>query len=339
MLLMVEEGIRGGICQAIYRYAKANNEYMNNYNKRKKISYIMYLDAKSLYGWAMSQKLPINSFKWVKYLTHFKEEFIKNYDENSDIGYFLEVDLEYQKKLFNLRKDLQFLPERKKLEKVKKLVCSIGDTKRHVIHIRAVKQALNHGLILKGVHRVVKFNPEAWLKPYIDMNTKLRKEAKNEFEKDFFKLMNNTVFRKTMENVRYHTDLKLVTTDEERNKLVSEPNYHTTKHFSENLLAIEMRKTKVKMNNPVYLGMSILDISKMLIYEFWYAYMKPKHGDKAKLCYINTDSFVIHTITDDFYRDIANDVERWFDTSNYDENDDIQKVMSKRYEQKSNWFV
>ena len=339
MLLMVEEGIRGGICQAIHRYAKANNEYMNNYNKRKTISYIMYLDANNLYGWAMSQKLPINSFKWVKYLTHFKEEFIKNYDENSDIGYFLEVDLEYQKKLFNLRKDLLFLPERKKLEKVKKLLCSIEDKKRHIIHIRALKQALNHGLILKGVHRVVKFNQEAWLKPYIDMNTKLRKEAKNEFEKDFFKLMNNTVFRKTMENVRNHTDLKLVTTDKERNKLVSEPNYHTTKHFSENILAIEMRKTKVKMNNPVYLGMSILDISKMLIFEFWYAYIKPKHGDKAKLCYINTDSFVIHIITDDFYRDIANDVERWFDTSNYDENDDIQKVMSKRYEQKSNWFV
>ena len=177
------------------------------------------------------------------------------------------------------------------------------------------------------------------MKPYIDMNTKLRKEAKNEFEKDFFKLMNNTVFRKTMENVRNHTDLKLVTTNKERNKLVSEPNYHTTKHFSENILAIEMRKTKVKMNNPVYLGMSILDISKMLIFEFWYSYIKPKHGDKAKLCYINTDSFVIHIITDDFYRDIANDVERWFDTSNYDENDDIQKVMSKRYEQKSNWFV
>ena len=124
-----------------------------------------------------------------------------------------------------------------------------------------------------------------------------------------------------MENVRKHRDIKLVTTDEKRNKLVSEPNYHTTKRFSENLLATEMKKTKVKMNKPVYLGMSILDISKTLMYEFWYDYVKPKYKDKAKLCYMDTDSFVINIFTEDFFEDINNDVERWFDTSNYDEND------------------
>ena len=152
------------------------------------------------------------------------------------------------------------------------------------------------------------------------MNTKLRKEAKNEFEKVFFKLMNNSIFRKTMENVRNNRNIKLVTTDEKRNKLLSEPNYHTTKHFSENLLAIEMKKAKVIMNKPVYLGMSILNISKTLMYEFCYDYIKPKYGYKAKLCYIDTDSFVIHIETEDFYKDIPDDVERWFDTSNYDEN-------------------
>ena len=164
----------------------------------------------------------------------------------------------------------------------------------------ALKQALNHGLVLKRVRRVIQFNQKAWLKPYIDMNTKLRKEAKNEFEKDFFKLMNNSVFGKTMEKVINHRDIKLVTTDEKRSKLVSESNYHTTKYFSENLLAIEMKKTKVKMNKPVYLGMSILDISKTLMYEFWYDYIKPKYGDRAKLCYMDTDGFVIHIITEDF---------------------------------------
>ena len=152
------------------------------------------------------------------------------------------------------------------------------------------------------------------------MNTKLRKEAKNEFEKDFFKLMNNSVFGKTVENVRNHRDIKLVTTDGKRNKLVSEPNYHTTKCFSENLLATEMKKTKVKMNKPVYLGMSILDISKTLMYEFWYDYIKPKYGGRAKLCCMDTDSIIILIITEDFYKYIANDVERWFDTFNYDEN-------------------
>ena len=142
------------------------------------------------------------------------------------------------------------------------------------------------------------------------MNIKLRKEAKNGFEKNFFKLMNNSVFGKTMENVRKHRDIKLVTTDEKRNKLVSEPNYHTTKRFSENLLAIEMKKTKVKMNKPVCLGMSILDINETLMYTFWYDYFKPKYEDRAKLCYTDTDSFVIHIITEDFFVDISDDAER-----------------------------
>ena len=129
------------------------------------------------------------------------------------------------------------------------------------------------------------------------MNTILKQEAKNDFEKDFFKLMNNSIFGKTIENVRKHRDIKLVTTDEKRNKLVSEPNYHTTKRFSENLLAIEMKKTKVKINKPIYLGMSISDISKTLMYEFRYDYFKPKYGDKAKSCYTDTDSFIIHIKT------------------------------------------
>ena len=127
MLLMVEEGIRGGICQAIYRYAKASNKYMNNYDKRKLTSFLMYLDANNLYGWVMSQKLPANGFKWVEKLSKFNERFIKSYNENSDIGYFLEVDVEYPKKLFNSHKDLPFLPERRKLQKVEKLVCIIED--------------------------------------------------------------------------------------------------------------------------------------------------------------------------------------------------------------------
>ena len=169
---------------------------------------------------------------------------------------------------------------------------------------------------LKEVHRVIKFQQKAWLKPYIYMNTKLRKEAKNEFEKDFFKLMNNSVFGKTMENVREYRDIKLVTTEKRRIKLVSELIYHTIKHFSDNLLAIEMYKARVKMNKPLNLGMSILDISKTLMYEFWYDYL-----DKAKLSYMDTDSFVLNIFTEDFFEDIDNDVERWFDTSNYDTND------------------
>ena len=144
------------------------------------------------------------------------------------------------------------------------------------MHIRALKQALNHGLILKKLHRANWFNQEAWLKPYINMTSKLRTEAKNDFGNDFFKLMNNVVFGKTMENVRKYWDIKLVTTDKKRKQLISVPNYHQTRYFSENLMAIEMKKIEVKINKPIYLSMSILDISKTLMYEFWYVYIKLK---------------------------------------------------------------
>ena len=142
------------------------------------------------------------------------------------------------------------------------------------------------------------------------MNTELRKLAKNDFQKDFFKLMNNAVFGKTMENVRKHRDIKLVTTDKKRSKLVSEPNYHTMNYISENLSITEMRRTKVKMNKPIYLGLSILETSKILMYEFSYDYMKPKYGNSVKLCYMDTDSFIMNVKTEDFYNDIVNDVEK-----------------------------
>ena len=292
----------------------------------------MYLHANNLYGWAMSKKIPANCSKWESDLLRFSKDFIKNYNENSNVGYFLEVDIEYPKQLWSSHKDLPFLPEGRKLEKVEKLVCIKEDKEKYVIHIRALKQALNHELILKDLHRVIKFNQEAWLKPCVKMNTKLCKEAKNEFEKHFFKLMNNSFFGKTMENVRKHTDIKLVTTKEKRIKLVSEPNYHTTKQFSENLLVIEVKKTKVKMNKPTYLGMFILDISKTLMYKFWHDYVKPKYKEKVKLCYKYTDSFVINTFTEDFFEDINNNVERWFDTYNYDKNDKrpLQTDMNKK---------
>ena len=150
------------------------------------------------------------------------------------------------------------------------------------------------------------------------MNTKLRTEAKNDFEKDFFKLMNNSVFGKAMENVRKHRGIKLVTIDERRNQLVLEPNYYITEWFSEGLLAIEMRKIKVKTNKPVYLGLSILEISKTLMYELWYDHIKPKYQSNAKLCYMDTDIFIIYIKTEDVYEDIADDVEKRFDISNYE---------------------
>ena len=309
MLLMVEEGIRGGICHAIQRYAKANNKYMKDYDKKKKPSYIQYLDANNLYSKAMTEKLPVRGFKWVNDFYQIDEDFVKDYNKNDNKGNILDVDIDYPSKLQNLHSDLPFLPERMIINNTKKLVCNLNDKKNYIVHINVLKQALDHGLKLRKVHRVIESEQEAWLKEYIDVNTELRKKTTNDFEKDFFKLMNNAVFGKTMENVRKHRDIKLVK--------VSEPNFHTMKLIDNNLAIIEMRKVKVKMNKPIYLGLSVLKISKITMYEFWYDYVKIKYQGKARLCYMDTDSFDVNIKTKDFYKDISQDVNKRFDISNY----------------------
>ena len=252
MLLMIEDdGIRGGICHAIQRYAKANNKYMKDYNKDEESSYIKYLDANNLYGMAMTEKLPVKAFKWMDDISMINEDFVKSYNKNSGKGYILKVDVDYPCELQNLHSDLPFLPERMVVNKTKKLICNLQDKKDYVVHINVLKQALDHGLKLIKVHQVIEFDQEASLKEYINFNTELRKNAANDFEKDFFKLMNDAVFGKTMENVRKHRDIKLVRTDKKRKKLVSEPNYHTMKLIDDNLAIIEMWKVKVKMNKPI----------------------------------------------------------------------------------------
>ena len=290
---------------------------MNDYDRRKKPSYIQYLDANNLYGKTMTEKLPVRGFRWVNDVSKIDEHFVKGYNKNDNKGYILDVDVDYPNKLQNLHSDLPFLPETRIINNTKKLVCNLNDKKNYIVHINVLKQALDNGLKLRKIYRVIEFEQEAWLKEYIDVNMELRKKATNDFEKDFFELMNNAVFGKTMENVRKHRDIKLVKTDKKRNKLVSEPNFHTMKLIDNNLAIIEMRKVKVKMNRPIYLGLSILDISKITMYEFWYDYVKIKYQDKARLCYMDMDSFVVNIKTKDFYEDISQDVNKRFDTSNY----------------------
>ena len=311
MLMMVEKGIRGGVSMISTRYGKANNPYMKDYDPDQPTKFISYLDANNLYGWAMCKPLPMDGFRFMS-----KEE-LKDWGSMPCI---LEVDLEYPEHLHDLHNDYPLAPERVKVNKVEKLIPNLNDKKNYVIHHETLKLYLSLGLKLTKIHRGITFEEWDWLKPYIDLNTDLRAKATNDFEKDFFKLMNNSVFGKTMENIRNRVDIRLVTGVKQANKLTSKLNYQHHTVFSKNLAAVHMKKVSLYFNKPVYLGMSILDLSKTLMYDFHYNYIKPKYGENAKLLFTDTDSLAYEIETEDFYKDISSDVKAKFDTSNYPKN-------------------
>ena len=251
-------------------------------------------------------------FHWVD----IKPDKISKLAKRKSKGYLLEVDVRYPKELHDSHNDLPFMCERVKINGVEKLIPNLYDKRRYVIHIRALDQVLAHGLVLERIHRAIEFKQSAWMREYIDFNTKLRTAAANDFEKDFYKLINNSVFGKTMENIRKHRNIKLVTNREAYLKLVMKPNFKSGVRFGRNLMGCEMGKIKVVMNKPVYLMQAILDLSKIVMYEFHYDYMKRKYNDdKLTLCYMDTGSLICSIETDDFYKDIADDVANRFDTS------------------------
>ena len=271
MLLMFERGVRGGITQSIHRWAKANNPYMGSeYAPREPTRYLQYLDANNLHGWAISQPLPTRGFCWVD----IKPDDVGKLTNYSKKGYLLEVDVAYPKELHDYHNDLPFMCGRMAINGVEKLVPNLYYKKRYVIHIRVLEQALKHGLVLECIHRAIEFKQLAWMKEYIDFNTKLRTAAANDFEKDFYKLLNNTVFGKTMENIRKDRNIKLITNQEVYLKAVMKRNFKSGVRFSPNLMGCELGKIKVVMNKPVYLGQAILDLGKIVMYEFHYDYMK-----------------------------------------------------------------
>ena len=321
MLLMFEKGIRGGISIISNRYGEANNKYMGQgFNKNKPSKYLMYLDANNLYGCAMSEKLPTHGFKW---LTGGEmEKIYENRHNLNKIPCILEVDLEYPENLHDRHNDYPLCPEKVKCKNgVEKLIPNLRNKKKYVLHYKNLIQCLDMGLKIKNIHRGIKFVESEWMKPYIDKNTNLRAKAKNNFEKDFYKLMNNSVFGKTMENIRNRVDVKLVNTEEKLRKLVAKPNLKgPPKIFSEYLVSVHMKKTSLTMNKPVYLGMCILDLSKTIMFDFHYNYIKSKYGDKAKLLFSDTESLMYEIETEDFYKDISGDVKNKFDTSDYPEN-------------------
>ena len=315
MLMMFEKGIRGGISHISKRYAEANNKYMKNYNKEKPSTYIQYLDANKLYGWAMSQKLPTHGFKWMDIGVPLVIKLLEKKDTNQ--GYIFEVDLEYPQSLWEEHNDYPLAPEKIKIVNVDKLVSTFLPKKHYVLHYKNLKQYLEEGMILKKVHRGIKFYQSPWMEPYIRKNTELRKEAKNAFEKDFFKLMNNSVFGKTIENIRKRQNVKLLDNRKKALKLSSKPNFDRATIFDEHLVAIHMKKTEVYFNKPIYVGQAILDLSKTLMFDFHYNYIKKKYGEKAELLMTDTDSLMYLIQTDDVYNDIKKDVKKKFDTSNF----------------------
>ena len=328
MLLMVKRGIRGGITQSVHRWAKANNPYMGSeYEPSEPTSYLQYLDANSLYGWAMSQPLPTGGFRWVD----IHQDGISELVNNSDKEYLLEVDVAYPRELHDYHNDLPFMCERMVINGVEKLVPNLYYKKRYVIHIRALDQALKHGLVLETIHRAIEFRQFAWMKEYIDFNTRLRTAATNDFEKDFYKLMNNSVFGKTMENIRKYRDIKLVNNREIYQQTVMKPNFKSGTLFGPNLMGCEMGRIKAVMNKPVYLGQAVLDLSKIVMYEFHYDYMKQKYDDDSlTLCYMDTDCLIYDIATDDFYNDIADDVVDRFDTSGYNPDRPLPVGLNKK---------
>lgn len=321
MVLLIERGIRGGISQCSKRYVKANNKYMDTYDKSKKSTFIMYVDCNNLYGFVMMQHLPISGYQTIENCQFTAEDILKMADDASE-GYIFEVDLEYPEHCHDLHSDYPFCSENTHVpdkKNVKKLLLTLDNKKNYVIHYRMLKLALQHGLILQKVHSALKFKQSAWMKPYIELNTKKREQATNGFEKDYYKLKNNSVFGKTMENIRKRIDIHLRTTWDGRcgvRKLVAMPNFKRATIFDENFVAVEMKKTNILMDKPIAVGMAVLDISKVVMYEYYYNFLKKRYGDQISLVYTDTDSFVLEVETDDFYADMKQNLER-YDTSDY----------------------
>ena len=212
----------------------------DKFDQLKESSYLQYLNVNNFYGWAMSQPLPTGGFRWVNIEPNEVGELVAHTDK----GYLLEVDVSYPEELHDLHNNLPFMCEKMEINHVEKLVPNLNNKKNYVIHIQALNQALSHGLILERIHRAIEFDQSAWMKPYIDLNTQLRTKATNDFKKDFFKLMNNVVFDKTMENIRKHRNIKLVRSRESYLKILMHPNFKSGVLFGENLMGCEMGKNQ-----------------------------------------------------------------------------------------------
>ena len=347
--LFIEKGLRGGVAMVSKRYAKANNPYVEGYDPHKPNSYIMYLDANNLYGWAMSQPLPVSGFRWVEDCEGLAVS-IADHPDNSPEGFIVEADLEYPEELQEAHNAYPLAPERMVVPKewmseyqhnllgvgvapteVEKLVPSLRDKERYVLHYRNLQLYLSLGMRLKKIHRALRFEQSPWMEPYIRMNTELRKKATTDFEKDLYKLMNNSVFGKTMENLRKRVDVKIVRSHEEDKlrRLIASPSFARANIFDDDLAAIQVHKSRLVLNRPVYVGMSVLDLSKHLMYDFYYNQMKAQYGERCQFIYGDTDSLLLEIETKDVYQDMAKHAEL-YDTSDFPKDHPLHCMANKK---------
>ena len=310
---------------------------MKEYDEKAPPKYIMYLDANSLHGWAMSQYLQTGNFKWITDKGISKIDLGK-YKADGKKGLILEIDLEYSQELHDIHNDYPVAPEKVKVTKnmlsdyckkiaekynisiglVSKLIPTLRDKKEYMLHYRNLQLYLDLGLKIKKIHRVLKFDQSPWLKQYINFNTDKRKHAKNSFEKDFFKLMNNSVFGKTMENLRKRVDVRLVTNEKKLDKLTAKPSHVSFKIFNKNLMAVHKVKETLTLNRPAYVGMCILDLSEMLMYDFHYNYIKKKYSNRVRFLFTDMNSLTHEIEAKDVYKDFWNDKDM-FNNSDYPE--------------------
>lgn len=328
MIRMIQSGIRGGIVMCSHRYVKANHKFVLDYDPSQQDSHIVYIDCNNLYGHSMCQSLPESNFRFLNQCEIDKLD-VSLVDDDADYGYILEVDLAYPHHLHGEHDDLPFCPEKciPPGGKTKKLIPNLYDKYNYVIHYRHLKTCLDHGLLLQKIHRVITFKQSPYLKSYIELNTKLRQEAKSVFEQDFFKLLNNSVFGKTLENNESRVTVHLVkqwndTNNKTKkklqaNRLIANPRFHSVSIFSENLVAIQMKPKKIVYDKPIYIGFTVLELSKTHMYNFHYNIVKPYYQDRVKMCYTDTDSFIYAIKSNDFYQDLKTHFIKYFDTSNY----------------------
>merc|ERR1712115_233547 len=335
MSMFIDKSLLGGISAVLYPYARANNPQCPDYNPELPLNTIMYVDANNPYGWAMSLFLPTGGFELVEIndKDNWAEFILKQGDEH-DEGYFLEVDLEYPEELHDFHDTYPCAPEKLKIEEKylsdhqkvlgkkcgakfgsEKLCLTLKPKEKYILHYRNLKQYLSLGLKLSKVHRVLKFQQSPWLKEYIDMNTQFRQEANNKFEVNLYKLMNNSFFGKTCEDVRKYNDVKIVNTEDGIEKLSKTENFKRWHIYNENLAPVLMEKTSVTLNKPRYIGSAILALSKTVMYEFHYSYMTKKFKD-CKLLFTDTDSFCYSILyAKEVYATIKDP--EWFEISNF----------------------